>query len=184
MKRLVLTVLIAAATMLGVSALAPAGIAGAAYPVASSPVISVNVPTVGPGGEFTITIGNCLPGERVTISFQGTVRISICNPTTLQASLPAVAPMTPGTYEICGELDGTGATVPPGVVRPTSVCTSIQVLAAGGSVPPTTPGGGLPATGASGIGTTTTSAIVLLGAGVMLLVVSQVRRRRTTHPTA
>ncbi len=183
MKRLVLTVLVAAATMLGVSALAPAGIAGA-YPISRPPVISVDVPTVGPGGNFTITIGNCLPGERVRIRFQGTVRIVICNPSTLQASLPAVAPMTPGTYEICGDLTGTGTTVPPGVVRPTTVCTTIRVVAAVPTVPPTLPGGGLPATGSSGISTTTTSAIVLLGAGALLLVVSQVRRRRTTHTAA
>jgi hypothetical protein len=182
MKRLVLTLMVAAATMLGVSALAPAGIAGA-YPPARPPVINVNVPSVGPGGNFTVTIGNCEAGERVVIRFQGQARIVICNPSTLQASLALGAPMAPGTYEVCGDLTGTGATMPAGVTRPQTVCTSVSVLAAATTVPATIPGGGLPATGSSGLGTTTTSAIVVLGAGALLLVVSQVRRRRTTAPT-
>jgi hypothetical protein len=183
MKRLVLTLMVTAATMLGVSALAPAGIAGA-YPPARPPVINVNVPSVGPGGNFTVTIGNCLPGERVVIRFQGQARIVICNPSTLQASLALGAPMAAGTYEVCAEFTGTGATVPAGVTRPTTACSSIQVIGAGPTVPATVPGGGLPATGSSGLGTTTTSAIVLLGAGAMLLIVSQVRRRRTPHAPA
>ena len=97
--------------------------------------------------------------------------------------LPFTAPTTPGTYEVCATYTGTGATVPAGVTRPQTVCTTIQVLA-GGPVPPGVPGGGLPATGSSGISTTTTSAIVLIGAGVALLIVTQIRRRRNTHVAA
>ncbi len=179
MKRLVLTLMVAAATLLGVSALGPAGIASA-YPVGATSSITTDVPDVVPGGTFTANVANCLPGETVIFNFQGVSTPVTCNPTTLQASLGIVAPTTPGTYQVCADLTGTGATVPSGVVRPRTICTSILVIAAGPTVPPTIPGGGLPATGSSGISTTTTSAIVLLGAGALLLVVSQVRRRRTT----
>ena len=178
MKRLVLTLMVAVATMLGVSALAPSGIVGA-YPPGQTSGITTNVPTVPPGGSFTATVNNCLPGETVVITFEGVSNTVTCDPTTLQASSAFVAPTTPGTYQVCAELTGTGATVPSGVTRPRTVCTTIVVAAAGPTVPPTVPGGGLPATGSSGLGTTTTAAIVLLGAGALLLVVSQVRRRRT-----
>ena len=149
------------------------------YPPDETTDITTNEPTVGPGDPFNATVTNCLPGEPVIFTFEGVTRTVNCDPSTLQATQPFVAPMAPGTYEVCADLTGTGVTVPSGVTRPLTVCTTIQVLAAGPTVPPTTPGGGLPGTGSSGLGTTTTSAIVLLGAGALLLVVSQVRRRRT-----
>lgn len=178
MKRLVLTLLIAATALLTGSAVANA------YPPARTPTIIVDVPSVGPGGNFNVTIGNCEPGERVIINFRGDAQIVICNPSTLQASLGLIAPMEPGTYTVCSELTGEGANLPPGVTRPQTLCTSVLVVAAGPTVPPAVPGGGLPATGSSGLGTTTTSAIILISAGVMLLIVTQVRRRRTTTATA
>jgi|SRR6056297_1730576 len=183
MKRLVLTLMVAAATLLGVSALAPAGVVSA-YPPLTPPAISTDQPTVAPGGNFTVTVGPCLPGETVVITFQGVSIEVTCDPTTVQASSAFVAPTTPGIYQVCGDLTGIGVTVPAGVDRPQTVCTTIEVLAAAPTVPPTTPGGGLPATGSSGLSTTTTSAMVLIGAGAMLLVVSQVRRRRTTTAAA
>ena len=150
------------------------------YPVGEPPEIVTNVPVVGPGDNFNATVTGCLPGETVIITFEGVSREVTCDPTTLQASFPFTAPMTPGTYQVCGLLTGTNTTVPAGVTRPTTVCTTIEVIASGPTVPPTIPGGGLPGTGSSGISTTTTSALVLLGAGGLLLVVSQLRRRRTT----
>ena len=179
MKRLVLTLMVAAATMLGVSALAPSTVS-AQYGTVQPPGISTDVPSVTPGGSFTATVTNCLPGETVIITFQGVSQTVTCNSTILQAGATFNAPTTPGTYEVCANFTGGGATVPSGVTRPATVCTTIRVAAAGPTVPPTIPGGGLPATGSSGLGTTTTTAIVLLGAGALLLVVSQVRRRRTT----
>ena len=151
----------------------------AAYPPGETTDIITNVPTVVTGGNFNATVTNCLPGETVTFIFEGVERSVTCDPTTLQASFPFVAPMTPGTYQVCADLTGTGATVPAGVTRPRTICTTIEVIATGPTVPPTIPGGGLPGTGSSGISTTTTSALVLLGAGGLLLVVSQLRRRRT-----
>lgn len=148
------------------------------------PDITTDVPMVDPGGGFTATVTNCLPGETVVFTVDGMEGTATCDGTTQQASFPFVAPMTPGTYEVCAELTGTGATVPSGVTRPTTVCTTIEVIGAGAPGTPTIPGGGLPATGSSGLGTTTTSAIVLLGAGALLLVVAQVRRRRTAPTTA
>ena len=178
MKRLVLSLMVAATALLAGSAVADA------YPPAQPPDISTDVPTVGPGGNFTATVGPCEPGEQVVITFQGVSQVVICDPSTLQASLALVAPMEPGIYEVCGELTGVGASVPPGVVRPQTVCTTIQVLAAPPTVPPAVPGGGLPATGSNGLGTTATSAIVLISAGALLLIVTQVRRRRSTPATA
>ncbi len=137
------------------------------------------MPSVAPGGTFTVTVTNCLPGETVVITFQGVSQTVTCDSTILQAGATFNAPTTPGTYEACAEFTGTGATVPPGVTRPTTVCTTIQVLAPTVTVPPGVPGGGLPATGSSGISTTTTTAIVLISAGALLLIVTQMRRRRT-----
>jgi hypothetical protein len=184
MKRLVLTLMVAVATLLGVSSLAPSGVAVAQYPPVGLPSISTNVPSVAPGGTFTATASNCLPGETVVFTFQGVTITAVCGATTIQASASFTAPTAPGTYQVCAEYTGEGATVPSGVSRPQTVCTTISVLAAVPSVPATTPGSGLPATGSSGLGTTATSAIVLLSAGVLLLIVSQVRRRRTTTHAA
>jgi len=151
----------------------------AAYPPGETTDIITNVPTINTGGSFNATVTNCLPGETVTFIFEGVERSVTCDPNTLQASFPFVAPMAPGTYQVCADLTGNGATVPAGVIRPRTICTTIVVTATGPTIPPTIPGGGLPGTGSSGVSTTTTSALVLLGAGGLLLVVSQLRRRRT-----
>ena len=184
MKRLVLTLMVAAATLLGLSTLGLSGVAVAQYPPRATTGITTNVPSVAPRGTFTATVGNCLPGETIVITFQGVSTTVTCNTTTLQASASFAAPATPGTYQVCADLTGTGATVPAGVTRPLTVCTSIQVNAASPTVPATVPGGGLPRTGSSGLGTTATIAIVLLASGTLLLIVSTVRRRRTVHATA
>jgi hypothetical protein len=184
MKRLVLTLLIAAATVIGTAALGLSGVAVAQYPPAGTPGITTNVPSVPPGGNFTATVGACLPGETVVITFQGVSKTVTCNSTTLQATAAFAAPATPGTYQVCADLTGSGATLPAGTTRPLTVCTSILVAASGPTVPATVPGAGLPATGSSGIGTTTTSAIVLVSAGILLLIVTQVRRRRAAQTTA
>ena len=178
MQRLVLKLIVVVAALLGVSALASSTVS-AQYVTPRPPGITTNVPTVATGGSFTVTVTNCLPGETVVITFQGASQTVTCNSTILQAGATFTAPTTPGTYEACAEFTGVGATVPDGVTRPTTACTTIQVLAPTVTVPPGVPGGGLPATGSSGISTTTTSAIVLISAGALLLIVTQMRRRRT-----
>jgi hypothetical protein len=170
MKRFALIVMVAVATLLGASALGPSSIAVAQY--ARTPVISTNVPTVAPGGTFTVTVGDCLPGETVVITFQGVSIAVTCSSSTVQASASFAAPSAPRIYDVCGVTNGS-----------TTVCTTIRVIGAGATVPATVPGSGLPATGSSGLGTTATSAIVLISAGVLLLIVSQVRRRRTAVTT-
>ena len=213
MKRLVLTLLLSAAALLAGSTLAPAGVVNA-YPTGQSPVIRINVSSVRSSEPFTVTISPCIANEPVIFRFRSATVRTTCDPSTLTASAtftprvnPGVGPQgfasqarvaqsvvaqappivdvpAPGPYQVCGDLTGTGVTVPSGVTRPATLCTSVTVLdAAGPAVPPvvTTPGGGLPATGSSGLGTTTTSAIVLIAAGAFLLIVTQVRRRRSSH---
>jgi hypothetical protein len=180
MKRVARILMVAMATVLGVFALGPAGTVGA-YPPGQSSGITTNVPSVVTDDTFTATVNNCLPGEMVTFTFEGATASAVCDPTTLQSGVPFAAPSTPGTYQVCATLTGTGADIPAGVTRPRTICTTIQVTAV--TTPPvTTPGGQLSNTGSSGLGTTTTGGIVLLAAGVLLLAVSQVRRRRS--PTA
>jgi hypothetical protein len=181
MKRLALSLMVAVAALLG--ALGPAGVVDA-YPVGSSPGITTNVPSVPPGGVFTAVVSNCIPGETVIFTFQGTSVSATCDPTTLQATATFSAPSTPGTYQVCGELTGVGATVSSNATRPTTICTSIDVVGSTVTTPGATPGGGLAATGSSGLGTTTTSAMVLISAGVLLLIVTQVRRRRSSQAPA
>jgi LPXTG-motif cell wall-anchored protein len=213
MKRLVLTLILAATALVGASVVAPAGTASAQYPPGSSSVIRINVSSVRSTEPFTVTIGPCIPGETVIFRFRNQTSTTTCagTPPNTSASatfiprirpnglvdrslgaqaLVAQAPVeadvpAPGIYEVCGDLTGTGVTVPPGTTRPTTLCTQVEVLA---DAPPattvapvvTSPGSGLPATGSNGLGTTTTSGIVLLSAGALLLIVAQVRRRRTT----
>jgi hypothetical protein len=208
MKRLVLPLLLAVGTLLGVVVLSPAGNVGA-YPTGNSPVIRINVSSIQVNETFTVTMSPCIANETVIFRFRNATVTTKCDPVTLSASatftpqirpsglvdrslgaeaLVAQAPTpadipAPGIYPVCGDLTGTGVTVPPGTTRPVTLCTQVEVLA---DAPPTTvappvtsPGSGLPATGSNGLGTTTTSAIVLLSAGALLLIVSQVRRRRT-----
>jgi LPXTG-motif cell wall-anchored protein len=208
MKRLVLTLILAAAALLGASMIAPVGTASA-YPTGNSPVIRINVSSTRTDLPFTVTISPCIAGETVIFRFRDQVVTTTCSGNPLSASatfIPRIRPNglvdrslgaealvaqaptpadvpAPGIYEVCGDLTGTGVTVPPGTTRPATLCTQIEVLA---DAPPTTaappvtsPGGGLPATGSNGLGTTTTSGIVLLSAGALLLIVAQVRRRRT-----
>ena len=156
----------------------------AAYPVGETTDIVTNVPTVIPGGTFNATVTNCLPGETVVFVFEGVSRSVTCDPTTLQASFPFVAPTTPGTYQVCADLTGNGATVPSGVTRPRTICTTIEVVATGPTVPPTVPGGGLPGTGSSGVDTNLALAGTLLVVGLGLLVVAGIRRRETATATS
>lgn len=209
MKRLVLSLLLAVGTLLGAVALSPAGTVGA-YPPGNSPVIRINVSSVRSTEPFTVTLSPCIPGETVIFRFRNQTVTTTCSAATLSASatfiprirpnglvdrslgaqaLVAQAPVeadvpAPGIYEVCGDLTGAGVTVPPGITRPATLCTQVEVLA--DAPPPTTvapvvtsPGGGLPGTGSNSLGATTTTAIVLLSAGGLLLIVSQVRRRRT-----
>mgnify|MGYP001822105739 CR=1 FL=1 len=154
------------------------------YPVGQPPDIITDVPTVGTGGNFNATVTNCLPGETVTFIFEGVERTTTCDPNTLQASFPFVAPMTPGSYQVCAVLTGDGATVPPGVTRPSTVCTTIEVTASGPTVPPTVPGGGLPGTGSSGVDTNLALAGTALVVGLGLLIVAGIRRRDTAPATS
>jgi LPXTG-motif cell wall-anchored protein len=209
MKRLVLTLILAATALVGASVVAPGGTAGA-YPPGNSSVIRINVSSVRATEPFTVTISPCIPGETVIFRFRNQTVTTTCagNPPSASATfIPRIRPNglvdrslgaqalvaqapaeadvpAPGTYEVCGDLTGTGVTVPPGTTRPTTLCTQVEVLA---DAPPattvapvvTSPGSGLPATGSNGLGTTTTSGIVLLSAGALLLIVAQVRRRRS-----
>jgi hypothetical protein len=215
MKRVVLPLILAAATLLGLSALAPSGIVSA-YPPGQNPTIRVNVSSVRSSEPFTVTISPCVPGETVLFRFRNQTVTTTCDPTTVSASatfIPRVNPgrgpqgfaspsrttqslvsqaaadvPAPGPYEVCGDLTGSGATVPPGITRPQTLCSTVEVLAESTATTPppavTAPGGGLATTGSSGLGTTTTTAIVLIAAGALLLIVTQVRRRRSTGPAS
>ena len=178
MKRVALILTVAVTTLLGVIALGPAGNVGA---YGESSVITTDRPTVPPGGTFIATVSNCLPGETVIFRFQGQTATATCDPTTLQASTPFPAPSTPGVYEVCADLTGIGATVPAGVTRPQTICTTIEVLTS--DVATTIAGGGIATSGSDSTGLAATSGIVLLCAGALMLLVSRVRRSRAALAT-
>ncbi len=174
MKRVALILTVAVTTLLGAFALGPAGIVGA---YGESSTITTDKPTVPPGGTFIATVSDCLPGETVIFHFQGQTATATCDSTTLGSSTPFPAPTTPGVYQVCADLTGIGATVPAGVTRPQTICTTIEVLTS--DIPTTTtPTGGIATTGSSGVGPLTTGGIVLLCAGALLLLVSRMRRSR------
>ncbi len=176
MKKFALALMASAALVFGFGA-----VAQAQYGSASA---TFNFPSFSPGQTVIITINGCAPGERITITVNGSVvTVAICAATTslTQGSLLGIglvqqtataatatftAPSTPGTYSV-------GLTGDRGF----SFTASLTVVAAA-TTPATTPGGGLPATGSSGMGTTTSIAIGLLAVGAGLFFVAQVRRRQ------
>jgi hypothetical protein len=204
MKRLVLTLILAATALIGTSAVAPAGIVGA-YPPGQSGVIRVNVSSVRLNETFTVTFEPCAEGETVIFRFRNQTETTTCSGGSASATFtPRVPPGQagrlesllhaevpgPGVYEVCGDAAGSSLcteievlAAAPGDTNPTTTApgdtTPATTVSPGAGVPSTTPGAGLPATGSSGIGTTATSALVLLIAGALLLIVTQVRRHRT-----
>ncbi|MEO1059078.1 MAG: hypothetical protein AAFY28_19385, partial [Actinomycetota bacterium] len=151
-----------------------------------------------PGFTFTATVSNCLPGEEVIFRFQGESQSTTCSTTTFQASATFEAPQQPGIYPVFADLTGRGSIVPIsgmalGLIRPASppevdaerpltLVLNVEVIAdttttGPPTTPATTPSGGLPDTGASGIGGTGTIAAILVGVGALLLIVAQVRKR-------
>ena len=152
MKKFALALLAAAAVLLGFAAPAAAQV----YPPDGIDV-SVTDPTPPPGGSFTVTVEGCTEGDTVTFTFNGETQTDVVSGGV--ASVTFTAPTTPGTY--------TGTATCGGVAGDFSV--TVQAPA----------GGGLPATGADGIGATTTIAIGLLIVGLGLFAVATVRRRQT-----
>jgi hypothetical protein len=120
----------------------------------------VSPPTIAPGGNITVTVSNCTPGERVVISVAGISVTVTCGPDSV-ASASIGMPTTPGTF--------TGTAVGSAGFNTTFVVT---VLA------PVSPPGGLPATGSGGIDTTTGIAAGLFAVGLGLFGVAQRRRRQ------
>ena len=166
MKRIILSLIFAAAALLVGSSIAPAGVVHA-YPPGRDPVIRVNVVAVRPTETFTVTISGCTPDEEVIFRFRDQRVITTCDPDTASASAtftprvnpgkgpqgfaspsrmtqslvgqaPPVADVpSPGVYPVFGDLTGSGVNVPPGFTRPLTLNSSIEVLAA--PTGPTTP---------------------------------------------
>ena len=134
---------------------------------------SVTVGPVTPGGSYTVTYVNCVPGETITFSQPESL------PTWVNAVCPsggtlgtatasfAVAPTAAGDYTVTAL----------GTQSPARTIT-FSLAAPGVTVPVTVPGGGLPATGSDGLGTTTPIAIGFLVVGLGLFVVGRTRRRQ------
>ena len=166
MKRIILSLIFAAAALLVGSSVAPAGVVHA-YPPGQAPVIRVNVSSVRSDQPFTVTISGCIPGETVIFRFRDQTVTTTCDPVTASASatftprvnpgrgpqgfasparaaqsLVAQAPPVadvpaPGVYQVFGDLTGSGVNVPPESTRPLTLNSSIEVLAA--PTGPTTP---------------------------------------------
>ena len=160
MKKLALALMAASAAMFGFGMVAEA----------QTYDPSVSVGTVTPGGAYTATYTNCVAGETITFSqpeSTPTTTTGVCSASRVATGTFTNAPTAPGTYTVTAS-------------GPTSPARTIvfSLAAAPTTVPATVPGGGLPATGSSGMGTTGGMAIGLLVVGLGLFAVAQVRRRQ------
>lgn len=152
MKKFALTLVAAAAMLLGSGAVAqayPPGAGGASVTPAS---------TAG-GGTVAVTV-SCQPGESVTATLNAVTSSAVVCPAGGSVTINVAAPAAAGTY--------TGTTN--GSVNGALGSFTVTVTA------PTTT---LPATGGGGVSTMTIIAIGLLAVGGGLFGVSQVRRRQT-----
>jgi LPXTG-motif cell wall-anchored protein len=169
MKKLALGLISASAAVFGF------GLVADAYP---PPAVSVSVddPTPAPNQQLNVTFRGCEPGETVRFVLLSSTDTSPCNGTSSGLSLllqaapsgtsigQVTAPSSAGTYTgtATGQTSGRTGTFTVVVSQATS------------------PPGGLPATGSSGISTSTTVAIGLLVVGAGLFAVSQIRRRQAS----
>jgi hypothetical protein len=127
----------------------------ASKPPPASPTVSVSTPTPAPGSTITVTMDGCAEGESVQFTVAGETASGVT--TDGSASAPIKVPTTPGAY--------------------TGTATCAGGASATFSITVTSPSGGLPTTGSSGLGSFATISMILLLVGAGLLVVSQVRRR-------
>jgi hypothetical protein len=105
--------------------------------------------------SITVTMNGCAEGETVQLVLVGETATGVT--TGGSASAQIKVPTTPGTY--------------------TGTATCASGASANFTITVTSPSGGLPATGSSGLGSFATISMILLLVGAGLLVVSQVRRR-------
>jgi uncharacterized membrane protein YtjA (UPF0391 family) len=196
MKKLALALIAASAAVFGFGL------------VAQAQGYTPTIPPIGPvtpGGSYTVTVNNCVPGEQVTftqLQSTPTVIVATCSgalPTLTgsviglllpqQGALPTAsatftaAPTAPGTYNGTAVGAQSGST-PFSFTIPGQTATTVPPPTTAAPVPTTQPAlvGGLPATGSGGISTTTGIAVGLLVVGLGLFVVAQVRRRQEPNP--
>lgn len=125
------------------------------------PSVTVDNPSLLPGGTIVLGVSGCEPGADITVTIDGSSTIATADPDGL-ASISVTAPSTPGAYPMTIACGGATTTV------------NVTVLASG---PPTT--GGLPTTGSDSTNTTLTLGLGALVIGGGLLGVSQLRRRQS-----
>ena len=188
-------------TVLGAVLLGFAPPASADYPPGATAALTATPASGGPGYTVTATVSNCFPGESLTFTLGTSTATATCSATTFQATVTLTAPQAPGPYNVTVPLQPQGQT--PQANRPRVLSAPITVVAAPTTTVPATlpetggsdgsggvgggtgtggqpglPGGGLPATGSSGLSTTGTIAITLLAAGAGMFAVARLRRRQ------
>ena len=165
MKKFALAIMTASIVVFGFGAAASAQDAdpGDVYPTVpttapppAAPTVSVSTPAPAPGSIITVTMDGCAEGETGLFTLAGETASGVV--TGGSASVQIKVPTTPGAY--------------------TGTATCASGASANFSITVTTPSGGLPATGSSGMSSTMTISMILLLVGAGLLVVSQVRRRQ------
>lgn len=125
------------------------------------PSVTVDNPTVPPGGTVVLGVSGCEPGADVTVTIDGSSTTATAGPDG-SASISVTAPNTPGAYPTTIACGGATTTV------------NVTVLASGGG-----PTDGLPATGSDNTNTTLMLGLGALVIGGGLLGVSQLRRRQS-----
>jgi hypothetical protein len=153
MKKLALALISASALVFGFGMVAEAQ-------YGTTPAVTASPSTVVAGGTTTVTATGCTPPEVLTFTITGgasQTATCVAGSASVQLAVASSAGTYPGT--VVGSL---------GFSQPFSIVVTA----------PTTPPGGLPATGSDGIGATTGMAIGLLMVGLGLFAVAQFRRRQ------
>ncbi len=172
MKKLALAVMAVAVTVFGFGVVAEAQ-------YGSTPQIAVSPSTVPASGTVTLTISGCTPGEVLTVrlegQFLGTVQCRAGGTLGSFVAASLLSQAGTGSATFTFDAPGVAGTYTGTVVGNRGFNRSFQIVV----LAPTTPPGGLPATGSGGIDSTMAVGLGLFAVGLGLLAVAGFRRRQT-----
>ncbi len=121
MKRLVLTLMVAMATLLRCLRARASGVAVAQYPPRDNRDHQSTCPASRQAGTSPSPSATACPARLIVIHLPGCVddrHLQLHDPAGERLDVRCQAEARPGTYQVCADLTGSGATVPAGITRP------------------------------------------------------------------